>query len=181
MLSKYQTDYQKLSLLLPQAQPKMKSITIICIGKIKQAQRYLVDGIEEYQQRLKGQLKIEWIEIPEKNTTPEQQAEQIKRYFSPQAHIILLDENGEMMDSISFSRRVFGAAPPNEGRGILQQQPMMIVIGGADGLWPKLRQDANQVLSFSKLTWPHQLVRLLLIEQLYRAWMIYQNKPYHKL
>jgi 23S rRNA (pseudouridine1915-N3)-methyltransferase len=166
----------------------MKPITIICIGKIKQAQRYLIEGIAEFEKRLKGQLSIQWVEIPEKiaseklpiETIQKQQADAILHHLKSDSVIVLLDERGDMMDSISFSKWVFGAAPPDGGTGVLTEQPMMFIVGGADGLWPGLKEHSHRMISLSKLTWPHQVVRLLLIEQLYRGWMISHNKPYHK-
>jgi 23S rRNA (pseudouridine1915-N3)-methyltransferase len=168
----------------------MRQLRIICVGKIKQAHRYLVQGIAEYEKRLSPVFKIDWIEVPEKppfDESPaaldhlkEEEAKQIERFLLPRATVLLLSERGETPDSKAFSMMLFSDSPPSGGPEVSGSGPIIVIIGGAFGTAPRLTDMAHRVIALSRLTFPHQLVRLILLEQCYRAWMIHQNKPYHK-
>ena len=170
----------------------MRDITIICVGKLKQAHKYIQHGLSEYDSRLKNQFKIKWVEV--KDYAPsdtrevewvfEQEANEISKYLHPNAYTILLSERGDQLDSEQFAHFLFsediGLNPPHRGGGPQANQPIIFIIGGAFGTAPKLLAESNRVISLSKLTFAHPLVRLILAEQLYRSWMIAQNRPYHK-
>jgi len=131
---------------------------------------------------------LDWVELSEKSANPnltvpqivEQESLEIISKISPAAFSILLDEAGQLLDSNQWSQLLFNANPPYGGAGGQSGQTMIIIIGGANGTSTELKQKANLVVSLSKMTFPHQLVRLILAEQTYRAWCIAQGKPYHK-
>ena len=166
----------------------MRQLRIITVGKIKQAQRYVAEGVAIYEKRLSPVFKIDWVEVPEKpptDTKPidylvEEEARQIERYLLPNATCYLLSERGETPTSEGFSKLLFDSSHPNGGLGSGGQGPIIFIIGGAFGTAPRLNETAHRIIALSRLTLPHQLVRLVLLEQCYRAWMIHENKPYHK-
>ena len=167
----------------------MPRIRIIAVGKIKQSAKYLETGLAHYQKRVAHQLKIEWVEVPEQSPTAtcpleqtlEREADAILKHC--QGHtgpIILLSERGRQYSSEEFSRWLFDGNPLNGGRSAPGPDSMIFIIGGAYGTASKLEVHATQVMSLSLMTFPHQMVRLLLMEQLYRATAIAANAPYHK-
>ena len=173
----------------------MKTVRIISVGKLKKSQAYLQEGLNEYTKRLKSQLDLIWVEV--KDYAPsdtrniewimEQEASEIQKYILPNAFIILLSEHGEQMSSEGLASFLFyeethsqALNPPVGGRGPQANQPIIFIIGGAFGTSSKLLAESHRVVSFSKLTFTHPMVRLILAEQLYRSWMITQNRPYHK-
>lgn len=153
-------------------------ITLACIGKTKEA--YLKEGILSYTDRLKRFVKFEIMYIPDiknqKNMPPsvvkEKEADAIKKHFSGDARLILLDEKGR-----SFRSKAFAA--------FIQKQishsnkDIVFLIGGAYGFTPDIYQTAYTSISLSPMTFSHQLVRILLLEQMYRAFSIIHNTPYH--
>lgn len=150
-------------------------IKIICVGKIKE--KYLSDAVSEYQKRLSKYTKIEIIEIPdsndeniEKNLTIEK--EKIQKYLQDKDYIITLELEGEMLSSIELSKTI----------DQIQQHHSNItfIIGGSYGLHDDIKQIANFALSFSRMTFPHQLFRVLLLEQIYRSYRILNHESYHK-
>ena len=136
---------------------------IIAIGKIKK--RWIQEGIEMYLKRLPG-LKI--IEIKDNNQTKEEHM--IKEIISKNEILVTLNENGQSFTSKQLATKLLKS----------HNQNIIFVIGGASGLPPSLNNAASWHLSLSPLTFPHELARLLLIEQLYRAKTITQGAPYHK-
>ena len=136
---------------------------IIAIGKVRKA--WVQEGIELYLKRLPG-LKI--VELRDGN--PEKEAESIRQTLRSDEWPVMLMEQGETLTSISFSERLRS----------LGSQRLAFVIGGADGLTAELKGLAHWKLSLSPMTFPHELARLLLIEQLFRAQAIQQGSPYHR-
>ena len=135
---------------------------ILAVGKVRRS--WIQDGIELYRKRLPG---LEIIEI--RDSTPDKEAESIRASLRPNEHLIALMEEGDAVGSIPFARRL----------DQLGNQRLAFVIGGADGLTNELKGRAHWQLSLSPMTFPHELARLMLIEQLFRAQAILQGSPYH--
>ena len=136
---------------------------IIAVGKIKK--KWIQEGIEMYLKRLPG---LEVIEIKDNNQAKEEHA--IKEIISKNEILITLNENGQSFTSKQLATKLLNS----------HNQNIIFVIGGAFGLTPSLNNFASWQLSLSSLTFPHEIARLLLIEQLYRAKTITQGGPYHK-
>ena len=136
---------------------------ILAVGKVRRS--WIQDGIELYRKRLPG---LEIIEI--RDCTPDKEAESIRASLRPNEHLIALMEEGDAVGSIPFARRL----------DQLGNQRLAFVIGGADGLTNELKGHAHWKLSLSPMTFPHELARLMLIEQLFRAQAILQGSPYHR-
>lgn len=166
----------------------MRTIRIIAVGRIKQAAKYLEEGIRLYEKRLSRHVNIEWVEVPEEAPTPTRtveqvmlrEAEAILKYCTDDAVIVLLHEKGRQFSSVEFSQWLFQGNPPVGGRALPASDRMIFIIGGAYGTAPQVREKAGFTLSLSTLTFPHQMVRLILMEQLYRAYTIALGEPYHK-
>ncbi|MDO5568721.1 MAG: 23S rRNA (pseudouridine(1915)-N(3))-methyltransferase RlmH [bacterium] len=143
-------------------------IKLIAVGKIKE--RYIKDGIDDYLQRIKKYTKIEIIEI--KDTNIEEEKESILKVINKRDYIITLDIAGNNLTSIELA---------NKMNKILQYNSnITFIIGSSLGLHQTIKELANFSLSFSKLTFPHQLFRLIFLEQLYRSYKINNNETYHK-
>lgn len=144
-------------------------IRILAVGK--KTDRNLVDAINTYQERLRAPFNVEWVLIPYSpkhgDEARQDESERLLAHAKPSDRIILLDERGKQFTSPKFSRE------------LSDHGDVTIVIGGAYGVTEQLRQRANVVLSLSKMIFPHQLVRLILMEQIYRAQAIYHHHPYH--
>lgn len=138
---------------------------IIAVGKIKK--EFVKNGIEYFQKQMK---KIDVIEI--KQTNIEEESNNILKVLNNKDYNILLDINGEQLSSIDFS--IFISNLENQSKNIT------FIIGGSCGVNEKVKNTVNYRLSFSKMTFPHELFRLFLIEQIYRAYQIKDKKPYHK-
>ena len=136
---------------------------IIAIGKVRKA--WVQEGIELYLKRLPGLTIVEL-----RDGNPEKEAESIRQTLRSDEWPVMLMEQGETLTSISFSERLRS----------LGSQRLAFVIGGADGLTAELKGLAHWKLSLSPMTFPHELARLLLIEQLFRAQAIQQGSPYHR-
>jgi len=149
-------------------------IIIRAIGKEKN--KTVQELIDEYLKRMKWKVSIEEFEAPkEKNplTLKEKEAELLLANIAKNSFIYVLDENGLQMKSEEFSTNI--------NKNIANSyEKIYFIIGGAFGLADKVKQRANYLLSLSKMTLPHKLVRVVLIEQLYRAYSIKTNHPYHK-
>lgn len=141
----------------------MSKIRLICIGRVKE--RYLQEGISEYEKRLRPYCKLEIIEL--KDEGMEKEALRLQKYLSPNTY--LLDANGKEMDSIEFSQ-FLKRHESNE---------LTFIIGSAEGISNSLKS-RSQLISLSKLTFTHEMCRLFLLEQLYRSFQILSNRPYHK-
>lgn len=157
-------------------------ITIICVGKIKE--KFLKDAVSEYEKRLSRYCKLEIIEVEDEKTpdkaseTEEKQirqreAERILKYVREDAYVITLEIAGKMYDSVEFAGNL--AKLGVKGHGHLQ-----FIIGGSLGLHENVCGRANEAVSFSKMTFPHQLMRVILLEQIYRGYRINNGEPYHK-
>ena len=157
-------------------------IKVICVGKLKE--KYLVDGIKEYVKRISGYADIEVMEvaderIPDKASLAEEimvkakEGRRILDKVKQDDYMILLDVSGKEMDSVAFSKHI-------EKCMIDGKSTIDFVIGGSLGHGEEVLDRANFRLSFSPMTFPHQLMRLILLEQVYRAYRINNGEPYHK-
>ena len=160
----------------------MVKIDLLCVGKIKEA--YLKAGIDEYKKRLSRYCRLEILEVADERTPEEASAaeedqirkregERLLRLLKTDAYVIALAIEGRQFDSVGLAREL--EKIPLSGTSQIQ-----FVIGGSLGLHPDILKRADLLLSFSKLTFPHQLMRLLFLEQLYRTYRIQKNEPYHK-
>ena len=158
------------------------NINIICIGKIKE--KYLQDGIDEYKKRISKYANINIIEladepIPDNASQKEieivksKEAEKMQKHIGTHDFIITLDLKGKQITSEEFAKKIQDIT--TQGYSTID-----FIIGGSLGLEKGLVTNSNMVLSFSKLTFPHQLFRMVLLEQIYRCFKINNNETYHK-
>ena len=149
------------------------SIRILAVGKRHES--WVAEGIERYEKRLKRPFDVEWVLLPhsarEGTAARQEESERLLERISDQEFVLLLDERGKQLDSSAFSHLIL--AP------IEAAKKVTIIIGGAYGVDERLHTRADFVLSLSPLVFPHQLVRLILTEQLYRAQEIAAGRPYH--
>ncbi len=150
-------------------------IKIITVGSIKE--KYLKDAIEEYQKRLKKYTDLEIIEIKEEGLLPAKQAmakeaEKINKHINEKEYIITLEIEGKELTSEELSKKIEDIMIINSN--------ITFIIGGSYGIDKSIKDKAKYHLSFSKMTFPHQLFRVLLLEQIYRAFKIMNNESYHK-
>lgn len=157
-------------------------ITILCVGKIKEA--YIAQGNAEYSKRLSRYCKLEFIEVADEKTPEgagelleqkirEREGDRILRYIKEDAYVIALAIEGKQLDSVELSCSM-------EKLGVDGISHMIFIIGGSLGLTPGVLKRADLLLSFSKMTFPHQLMRMILLEQIYRGYRIMAGEPYHK-
>lgn len=150
-------------------------IKIITVGKLKE--KYLIDAIEEYQKRLSKYTKFEIIEVLdeanyEEEKIKEKEALKIERYLNNKDYIITLEIEGKELTSEEFAQKLNNILMINSN--------ITFIIGGSYGLADRVKKRSNYKLSFSKMTFPHQLFRVILLEQIYRAFKIKNNETYHK-
>lgn len=153
-------------------------ITLIAVGKTEE--KYLIEGIEKYFKRLKHYISFQIVIIPDiknvKNLSQDQQKEKegisILKHIQNLDKVILLDEEGKNLSSIGFSEQL------NKYMNASVQH-LVYVIGGPYGFSDAVYNRSNDKLSLSKMTFSHQMVRLFFVEQLYRAFTILRNEPYH--
>ena len=149
-------------------------IKIICIGKIKE--KFYQQAILEYKMRISKYTNIEIIELPDYNydikKTLISEYNNIKRVLNRSDYNILLDISGNEIDSIAFANKIDEVLNYNSN--------ITFIIGGSYGVMDELKDLVNYRLSFSKMTFPHQLFRVILLEQIYRAFKINHNEEYHK-
>lgn len=138
-------------------------IRVLTIGKLKRS--WLAEGVAFYAKRLPG---LEIVEL--KDSTQAKEAEAVRQARKPGERLVLLSEEGQTLDSLKFAELLSSWTSDR----------VALVIGGADGHATTLRQQADLLLSLSALTLPHELARLVLMEQLYRASTILQGSPYHR-
>lgn len=147
---------------------------IICIGKIKET--FFKEAILEYQKRISKYSKLEIIELADyaltKELNIEKEGESILKNIKEKDFVITLEIEGKELNSLEFSKFL------NDTQ--IQNSNIVFVIGGSDGLSNEVKKRSNYSLSFSKLTFPHQLFRIVLLEQIYRAFKIQNNESYHK-
>lgn len=157
-------------------------ITLITVGKIKE--KYLRDAISEYSKRLSRYCKLEIVEVADEKT-PDQaseveeenirnkEGERILRNIRDDMYVITLEINGRMLSSEELAEKI-------NMLGIQGKSSIVFVIGGSIGLGKDVLKRSDYALSFSKMTFPHQLMRVILLEQIYRSYRIINNQPYHK-
>ena len=143
-------------------------IKIICIGKLKE--KYLKEAIDDYLKRISKYHKIETIELPDRNIVDE--GENILKYINQKDYIISMCIEGNELSSIELSDKI--------DKTFITNPCITFIIGGSDGIREDIKEKSNYKLSFSKLTYPHGLFRLILLEQIYRSFKILNNEAYHK-
>lgn len=150
-------------------------IKIICVGKIKE--KYLDEGIKEYLKRLSKYTKVEIIELPDydfdnKQLVLDKEKDNIMKNINSKDYIITMEIEGNQLSSEELSKKIDNI--------YLNNPNITFIIGGSYGIHDDVKKLSNYKLSFSKLTFPHQLFRLFLLEQIYRAYKIKNNESYHK-
>lgn len=157
-------------------------IKIVTVGKLKE--KYLKDGIAEYAKRISRFAKLEMIELTDEKTPDkaselenqkilETEGERILSKVGERDFVVVLAIEGKILSSEEFSKQL-------EQASIKGYSTLTFIIGGSLGLAPVVKNRANLSVSFGRLTLPHQLMRLVLVEQIYRAFTIHQGSPYHK-
>ncbi len=151
-------------------------IKILCVGKIKE--RFFTEGIAEYEKRLNAFTKFSIVEVKEVNTNDInknilEEGKNLLSKITEDEFVITLEINGKMIDSVELAKLI-------EEKLTYGFSKITFVIGGSNGLSEDVIRRSNYHLSFSKFTFPHQLMRLILSEQIYRALTIINNKEYHK-
>ena len=155
---------------------------MLAVGKIKE--KYLVQGISEYAKRLRRYCKLEIVEVADEKTPDkagdaveaqikETEGRRLLKYIREGDYVVALAIQGKMLDSIELSKLV-------ENLGIQGESSLVFVIGGSLGLSDEVMRRADYLLSFSKMTFPHQMMRMILLEQIYRGYRIMMREPYHK-
>jgi len=153
-------------------------ITLVCIGKTDD--KYIQEGIDKYNKRLKHYITFNIVVLPDvknvKNLSQSQQKEKEAEIFNKHIqntdYVVLLDERGKEYSSIEFSSFL-------EKKMIASVQHMVFLVGGPYGFSEEIKQRANSLVSLSKMTFSHQMVRLFFVEQIYRAYTIMKGEPYH--
>jgi 23S rRNA (pseudouridine1915-N3)-methyltransferase len=158
------------------------NITVLCVGKIKEA--YYREALAEYVKRLSKYCRLNVIEVadeqtPDKTSDTEvaailkKEEERILSKIPANSHVISLAIEGKSLDSVAFSSLI-------DDLGISGKSNICFIIGGSLGLSDNVKSRSDMLLSFSKMTYPHQLMRVILTEQIYRAYRIIKGEPYHK-
>lgn len=150
-------------------------IKIITVGQLKE--QYLKSAVEEYTKRIKKYTNIELIELKDEGMVEESKAiklegEKIKKCLSDRDYIITLEIDGKQLTSPEFAEKLNNI--------MIESSNIVFIIGGSYGLSDEIKQMAKFHLSFSKMTFPHQLFRVVLLEQIYRCFKILNNESYHK-
>ncbi len=157
-------------------------IRILAVGRIKE--QYLKEGTLEFQKRLQPYCRLEVVEVDPASSLPgrprtadlekarQAEGQRLLQALDPDYYNIALDERGRMLDSPNFSRSL--SRLQNRGRN-----KVCFIIGGAFGLSEMVREKASYLLAFSRMTFTHEMMRLILLEQVYRAFKIMNSEPYH--
>lgn len=157
-------------------------ITVLAVGKIKE--KFYRQAIEEFEKRLSRYCRLEIIEVSdektpdhagkaEENLIKEKEGERLLKYIRDTDYVCALAIDGEQLDSVAFSRKI-------NQLGLDGKSSIFFVIGGSLGLHEQVLKRADYRLSFSEMTFPHQLMRVILLEQIYRSFRIINGEPYHK-
>lgn len=157
-------------------------ITILTVGKIKE--KFYREAIEEYTKRLSRYSRVEIVEMADEKTPDraseaeeklikEKEGERLLRYVKDTDYVCALAIEGQQLDSVELSGKL-------EALGVVGVSSIVFVIGGSLGLSEQVLRRADYKLSFSKMTFPHQLMRVILLEQIYRSFRIMHGEPYHK-
>ncbi|MFQ9933510.1 MAG: 23S rRNA (pseudouridine(1915)-N(3))-methyltransferase RlmH [Lachnospiraceae bacterium] len=157
-------------------------ITVIAVGRIKE--KHYTMAADEYVKRLGRYAKLEIVEVADEKTPDgateneeelirTKEGERIIKYIKEGAYVITLEIEGKMLDSVELSEKIHNI-------GLAGKSHIIFIIGGSLGLSKEVKNKADFRLSFSKMTFPHQLMRVILLEQVYRSFRILGNEPYHK-
>ena len=157
-------------------------IRIITVGKIKE--KYLNDGIKEYSKRLSRYCKLTFCQVPDEKTPDKAsdalneqikaiEGERLMKHIRDQDYVVALAIDGKMLDSVELSKKIGQL-------GVEGKSTIDFVIGGSLGLGDQVLKRADYKLSFSRMTFPHQLMQMILLEQIYRSYRIMNHEPYHK-
>lgn len=157
-------------------------ITLVTVGKIKE--KFFEDAIREYSKRLSRYCKLEILQVADEKTPEgaseavelqikEKEGQRILSLIRDDAYVIVLAIEGKMLDSEELAERI-------EKLGVSGISQIVFVIGGSLGLSAQVMKRADYALSFSRMTFPHQLMRVVLLEQIYRSYRIMNHQPYHK-
>lgn len=157
-------------------------ITVLAVGKIKE--KYFTDAIREYSKRLSRYCKLEIIEVADEKTPDNasrheedlirgREGERLKKYIKEGAYVISLAIQGKQYSSEEFSAKL-------DKLGIQGESHIIFIIGGSIGLDQRILKESRELISFSKMTFPHQMMRVVLLEQIYRGYRIMKGEPYHK-
>ena len=157
-------------------------ISVIAVGKIKE--KYLKDAVTEYSKRLSRYCKLEIIEAADEKTPDHasvavedairaKEGERLLKHIRDDMYVITLEIGGKMLTSEEFAEKI-------ETLGVQGKSSIAFVIGGSIGLGKEVLKRSDFALSFSKMTFPHQLMRVVLLEQIYRGYRIINGEPYHK-
>lgn len=157
-------------------------IDIVCVGKIKE--KFYKDAIAEYSKRLSKYCKLNIIEVEDEKTPDgasdkvceqilDKEGARMSSHIPEGAYVIALAIEGKKMDSVAFSKKI-------SSLGLSGKSHIIFVIGGSLGICDSLKNRADELLSFSDMTFPHQLMRVILLEQVYRGYRIANKEPYHK-
>ncbi len=150
-------------------------LKIICVGKIKE--KFYKEAVDEYLKRMTKYHKIAIIEVKDHDLNNidlnmKAEKEEIEKHLSDREYIITLEIEGKQYNSIEFSSMIDETLSTNSN--------ITFIIGGSNGLHQDIKQRSKKALSFSKMTFPHQLFRIILLEQIYRSFKIKNNENYHK-
>lgn len=157
-------------------------ITVLCVGKIKE--KYFTMAIDEYSKRLSRYVKLEITSVADEKTPDgasdavenairDKEGKRILANLKEDSYVITLEIEGKMLDSVELSKKI-------ESIGVSGKGHITFIIGGSLGLSDEVKSKSDYKLSFSKMTFPHQLMRVVLLEQIYRSYRILGNEPYHK-
>ena len=157
-------------------------ITVLCVGKIKE--KFFADAIKEYSKRLSRYCKLEIVEVADEKTPDgasdlvvsqikDKEAERMEKYLPDSAYVIALAIEGKKLTSEKLAEKI-------DTLGITGTSHLVFLIGGSLGMSDRLLKQADYLLSFSDMTFPHQLMRVILLEQIYRSYRIIHGEPYHK-
>ncbi len=157
-------------------------ITILCVGKVKE--KFYQDAIKEFQKRLSRYCKLNIIEVVDEKTNEnassveiklvkDKEGERLIKNIKDDAYVICLAIDGKQLDSVELSEKM-------NSLFVSGKSHLIFIIGGSLGLSDDVLKRADYKLSFSRMTFPHQLMRVILLEQIYRAFRISNNEPYHK-
>lgn len=160
----------------------MSNIKILCVGKIKE--KFYRDAIGEYEKRLSRYCRLSIIEVADEKTPDrsseteemlikEKEAIRLRSHIRDNDYVIALAIDGKSFDSVTFAEHLGQLAVSGKSN-------LVFVIGGSLGLHPSVLSQCDELLSFSAMTFPHQLMRVILLEQLYRSYRIQNHEPYHK-
>lgn len=158
------------------------NIKILCVGKIKE--KFYRDAIGEYEKRLSRYCRLSIIEVADEKTPDrsseteemlikEKEATRLRSHIRDNDYVIALAIDGKSFDSVTFAEHLGQLAVSGKSN-------LVFVIGGSLGLHPSVLSQCDELLSFSAMTFPHQLMRVILLEQLYRSYRIQNHEPYHK-